>query len=151
MGIWRRGSRTPRAIIVVGYWTSADFSPRFLRGERPSVQQATHKSNGFQSSLPARGATLGAVFINLPIAISIPAPREGGDPTTRASSRPPDYFNPRSPRGERLRARTALDVLPPFQSPLPARGATPYFEANYKGAVISILAPREGSDYNSMR
>ena len=56
------------------------------------------------------------------------------------------YFNPRSPRGERhitAGNKTATEI---FQSTLPARGATLYPRAFQPAKVISIHAPREGSD-----
>ena len=100
----------------------------------------------FLSTLPARGATQS---IN----------RRSGSA---------GYFYPRSPRGERPTARTAaaptmrfLSTLPArgatsrpahsagpdrFLSTLPARGATRSNVGGDVGAVISIHAPREGSD-----
>ena len=100
----------------------------------------------FQSTLPAWGATLRV---------------RGGNPS-RGS------FNPRSPRGERLK-RVDLDLVKDkFQSTLPAWGATPITLASLQpdkfqstlpawGAtarsrvtfardVVSIHAPRVGSD-----
>ena len=77
-------------------------------------------------------------------------------------------FNPRSPRGERLKnspagriqqgfqstlpargaTQIARDLLyyNQFQSTLPARGATKNFLKNLLTIRISIHAPREGSD-----
>ena len=55
-------------------------------------------------------------------------------------------FNPRSPRGERRRRCLRRPPTEPFQSTLPARGAT-YSDAYiYRSDGISIHAPREGSD-----
>ena len=125
--------------------------------------------------------------------ISIHAPRTGSDPTPAMSSWKAAYFNPRSPHGERLlRVVQKLNVLRisiraprtgsdniadqvdgssvPFQSTLPARGATtgrwaaesapsdfnprsPHGERrcyNYSADAainISIHAPRTGSDH----
>ena len=56
----------------------------------------------FQSTLPARGATA----------------------DTALPASPRNYFNPRSPRGERLLPASVLCILSIFQSTLPARGAT---------------------------
>ena len=101
----------------------------------------------FQSTLPARGATI-------PYADAL---------------RNMTNFNPRSPHGERRvrRAvsgdgdvisihapRTGSDTLwqilqadtPEFQSTLPARGATVLHPASVKFVRISIHAPRTGSD-----
>ena len=101
----------------------------------------------FQSTLPARGATA----------------------TSPRRSRPTSNFNPRSPHGERRstptttgrsssfqstlpargatsRAARASDCVRPFQSTLPARGATHGGMARRAGSLISIHAPRTGSD-----
>ena len=104
--------------------------------------------------------------------ISIHAPREGSDGTPPGRKRRSQDFNPRSPRGERrpsfltcstptrfqstLPAMGATSVSSPsntfqlFQSPLPARGAThgPYRFRQL--LVISIHAPREGSDKSQL-
>ena len=104
------------------------------------------RSRRFQSTLPARGATT---------AQHPDSPRGG-------------HFNPRSPHGERLRiyqqgvmtvvfqstlpARGATknyDILKSaigFQSTLPARGATTTAASTASSALISIHAPRTGSD-----
>ena len=106
--------------------------------------------------------------------ISIHAPREGSD-TRLADSRPgrTDFY-PRSPRGERPESKLALafvsalflSTLPArgatcplvrrggrraFLSTLPARGATQPAAAGDLHRVISIHAPREGSDRRSTR
>ena len=125
----------------------------------------------FQSTLPARGATRRKLHLDKRLGISIHAPRTGSDSMSfwlvpmmlifqstlpargatrheKAGNCPPNYFNPRSPHGERpaCRTRTApaqcyfnprsphgerpLDALDKrirvnlFQSTLPARGAT---------------------------
>ena len=100
----------------------------------------------FQSTLPAWGATRRArhfgrrryISIHAPrvgsddgggareaaLQISIHAPRVGSDPGIMEPRRNGQNFNPRSPRGERLR-RNIDDALPvTFQSTLPAWGAT---------------------------
>ena len=78
----------------------------------------------FQSTLPARGATAG----------TIPC----------SSSK--DYFNPRSPHGERHITSASGKSPKIFQSTLPARGATQLLDWNGIKIVISIHAPRTGSD-----
>ena len=89
---------------------------------------------------------MSAYQTRLRLQISIHAPREGSDadspdrethgahfnPRSPRGERPSDddtrcnarYFNPRSPRGERQRRILELAYLGPFQSTLPARGAT---------------------------
>ncbi len=59
---------------------------------------------------------------------------------------PDDNFNPRSPRGERLSFLVNLRDTNRFQSTLPARGATRNRFALAFYCLISIHAPREGSD-----
>ena len=100
----------------------------------------------FQSTLPARGATVApgtathvykrqihapregsdtqARLAEICSGISIHAPREGSDPSTGVISHCKSDFNPRSPRGERHQSSYTF-VHPDF---------------------ISIHAPREGSD-----
>ena len=101
----------------------------------------------FQSTLPARGATMtdeddqrflenfnprsprGERLLprgGLPPrrCISIHAPREGSDFSRLYSRLNKRNFNPRSPRGERLQPAIQPAKQKEFQSTLPARGAT---------------------------
>ncbi len=55
----------------------------------------------FQSTLPARGATLAIAHHIRPQQISIHAPREGSDRSSSRRCGTTWDFNPRSPRGER--------------------------------------------------
>ena len=123
-----------------------DFNPRSPHGERPASRRTESARNGFQSTLPARGATQ----------------------RNRKKNSIRTDFNPRSPHGERLDIDNKLQVAFTFQSTLPARGATAsgQFLANMavfqstlpargatllrdtrcRGLRISIHAPRTGSD-----
>ena len=80
------------------------------------------------------------------VAISIHAPREGGDSPAPWRRSPAGYFNPRPPRGGRRGTWPA--GLPPclFQSTPPARGATCAVPVSHHAPAISIHAPREGGD-----
>ena len=78
----------------------------------------------FQSTPPARGATLLLRRCRGILAISIHAPREGGDVGVAAEGMYRIYFNPRPPRGGRLIFRRQVDEWLAFQSTPPARGAT---------------------------
>ena len=78
----------------------------------------------FLSTLPARGATLGAAEVARLCKISIHAPREGSDPRPIQGPVPVLNFYPRSPRGERPDAATRPRRHKRFLSTLPARGAT---------------------------
>ena len=81
----------------------------------------------FLSTLPARGATL----------------------WHQAADCPQRDFYPRSPRGERLPYEVRVLLGEKFLSTLPARGATTRKHTVLHPPVISIHAPREGSDRNS--
>ena len=80
-----------------------------------------------------------------PPSISIHAPRTGSDDERGGIAGEVD-FNPRSPHGERHTFRCWLLRLGIFQSTLPARGATRVNRVIRAGYVISIHAPRTGSD-----
>ena len=79
--------------------------------------------------------------------ISIHAPREGSDLDPPGLQGHRANFNPRSPRGERPGDWLSQGHLQgAFQSTLPARGATDDDVPPAVLVVISIHAPREGSD-----
>ena len=80
------------------------------------------------------------------MAISIHAPRTGSDFLTPVLTTSHDDFNPRSPHGERLPTCVAVSSATPFQSTLPARGATRALMVCMILPRISIHAPRTGSD-----
>ena len=81
-----------------------------------------------------------------PRKISIHAPRTGSDDGRRRTSAAAKDFNPRSPHGERPPAGDERGGGMAFQSTLPARGATPGSCVAVGFLVISIHAPRTGSD-----
>ena len=129
-----------------------NFNPRSPRGER-RIETATPDeiANLFQSTLPARGATRGLTGKPRLTLISIHSPREGSDKLVFVLIIVIADFNPRSPRGERHGQRGLLCKGEEFQSTLPARGATIPYNAERQGGVISIHAPREGSDTHRSR
>ena len=123
------------------------FNPRSPHGERPLSPATFSAPVVFQSTLPARGATIARELVRELLKISIHAPRTGSDPRAgdeRGSGKafqstlpargatagddltPPDecHFNPRSPHGERLAQGYQINPTTIFQSTLPARGAT---------------------------
>ena len=61
---------------------------------------------------------------------------------------PKPYFNPRPPQGERPDPSTKVFSDSVFQSTPPARGATSVNAASLYNILISIHAPRKGSDKN---
>ena len=78
----------------------------------------------FQSTLPSRGAThIGNRILRYDV-ISIHAPLAGSDVYQQICLSARIYFNPRSPRGERLDVMIEAAVKQIFQSTLPSRGAT---------------------------
>ena len=149
--------------------SSGNFNPRSPRGERRLTNWQCITSTTFQSTLPARGATRRWMdLIGLPVisihapregsdtpfpfclsphsAISIHAPREGSDSNGAGVYISGSHFNPRSPRGERQHHPDREGFRKKFQSTLPARGATTPVDGRGENTVISIHAPREGSD-----
>ena len=81
--------------------------------------------------------------------ISIHAPRTGSDGVGGRKLHHLPHFNPRSPHGERPPTCGTSCLCSPFQSTLPARGATPRSFSTSEGVGISIHAPRTGSDARS--
>ena len=78
------------------------FNPRSPHGERHGADGRPVRHDGFQPTLPARGATIAG-------------------PLQRRFTN----FNPRSPHGERPVASPRPTAFFSFQPTLPARGATP--------------------------
>ena len=72
----RTGSDHAVAVLVA---VSADFNPRSPHGERPGTTAPTATYGQFQSTLPARGATIAAATGYIGQGISIHAPRTGSD------------------------------------------------------------------------
>ena len=145
------------------------FNPRSPRGERHGDTLAIVNNSGFQSTLPSRGATCGNVCKIRRKSISIHAPLAGSDLRKCLQNSPQKYFNPRSPRGERLLGALEClnslifqSTLPSrgativclhcavktsrFQSTLPSRGATKTTSKSSNTTAISIHAPLAGSD-----
>ena len=102
-----------------------NFNPRSPHGERPAIGQPIQPIRVFQSTLPARGATLMAneSGVNLQFQSTLPA------------------------RGATLKVETGATVEGLFQSTLPARGATGKNVDLVTLDAISIHAPRTGSDW----
>ena len=122
------------------------FNPRSPCGERPSAADWTSPSDAFQSTLPVRGATAAAYAGRDTGTISIHAPRAGSDGSVSGDNIVGIHFNPRSPCGERPVSpmETRLDTI--FQSTLPVRGGDMILYKKSWIVMISIHAPRAGSD-----
>ena len=123
------------------------FNPRPPRGGRRFRLISTASPSIFQSTPPARGATIQNHMRSGFFYISIHAPREGGDRDPVNLHRPPSDFNPRPPRGGRRFRTICGQGFFIFQSTPPARGATPRPpDVETLSPKISIHAPREGGD-----
>ena len=101
-----------------------DFNPRSPRGERPFRLCLFQAPIAFQSTLPARGATT-AHFGVLNFS---------------------PYFNPRSPRGERRNLICAALIQYNFNPRSPRGERLGNTLVGQSTRMISIHAPREGSD-----
>ena len=99
----------------------------------------------FQSTLPARGATL---FVNSGYLVALfqsTLPARGA--TSRRTTPPPrTRFQSTPPARGATLLGVSYDVDETFQSTLPARGATVQHRRDFCVADISIHAPRTGSD-----
>ena len=100
----------------------------------------------FQSTLPARGATLAKLASLISQSISIHAPREGSDREEILLGAVYSPFQSTLPARGATTIAQATEPTRRFQSTLPARGATPGRYNLPPGWKISIHAPREGSD-----
>ena len=148
---------------------TGNFNPRPPRGGRRYVSYGPRPRHRFQSTPPARGATVKMKVRRWSMSISIHAPREGGDSrmyTLSAASKisihapreggdgginyPPPYkedFNPRPPRGGRRFVRIVSLSLPIISIHAPREGGDPEYGYVLGGCHgISIHAPREGGD-----
>ena len=126
----------------------------------------------FQSTLPARGATISVeregrrennfnprsphgerpgrlVDIMADVIISIHAPRTGSDQEAFDAYKQQVDFNPRSPHGERHKPERQNQCVSIFQSTLPARGATltRYVWSPSIGGFQSTLPARGATRY----
>ena len=144
--------------------TREDFNPRSPHGERQTITNFQKSLDVFQSTLPARGATTASNPQRSGENISIHAPRTGSDKAGSKFFSRKHYFNPRSPHGERQDVdfmvmlhwyisihapRTGSDdptfyrykLEEPFQSTLPARGATAVTATSYRIPYFNPRSP----------
>ena len=126
----------------------ADFNPRSPRGERRArVGTEIILHSLFQSTLPARGATLQNRDRSYQPRFQSTLPARGATIPILVYNIDSKNFNPRSPRGERPSSCACpFSSSARFQSTLPARGATGVLLRPQNALMISIHAPREGSD-----
>ena len=100
----------------------------------------------FQSTLPARGATLAAASSAAVLLISIHAPRTGSDAIVTPAAAAQYQFQSTLPARGATIFFSPRGFCPAFQSTLPARGATARLFSSTPPPNISIHAPRTGSD-----
>ncbi len=127
--------------------TIQDFYPRSPCGERQLLSRSSLVSYIFLSTLPVRGATQS----NISRAPSYRAflstlPVRGATGGSWSRKREPTNFYPRSPCGERRTNNYSSSNYAVFLSTLPVRGATAKTLLLIVIVIISIHAPRAGSD-----
>ena len=123
-----------------------NFNPRSPHGER-HFRHALQADQRYFNPRSPHGERL--IFLHLRTVNNYFNPRSPhGERPDRANSRarPGENFNPRSPHGERHERGGGMAKRPPFQSTLPARGATIVASKADCTIRISIHAPRTGSD-----
>ena len=123
-----------------------DFNPRAPRGARQPMANRRNSQNAFQSTRPSRGATVAAALVEHGDHISIHAPLAGRDTRLRQFAARVRHFNPRAPRGARLRRHDLARLRVAFQSTRPSRGATNKMKVAVQNLTISIHAPLAGRD-----
>ena len=122
------------------------FNPRSPCGERRFRPAAPEGEKMISIHAPRVGSDKGPEFCIQIIEISIHAPRVGSDHGSVDEPCADVNFNPRSPCGERQRHRKNVPIWMTFQSTLPVWGATGNGTGLYVVQMISIHAPRVGSD-----
>ena len=78
----------------------------------------------FQSTLPVKGATPGSDYVQLPIPVSIHAPREGSDFTGSGTTMVAAQFQSTLPVKGATLIEYDMQATKTFQSTLPVKGAT---------------------------
>ena len=132
--------------LLPGGFSCTNFNPHSPRGERRFQRFRTILQSLFQSTLPARGATVRLYHIIYKLYISIHTPREGSDFVFVFICNTCEYFNPHSPRGERRCHRVPVPVSTDISIHTPREGSDKVQANNLSVVLISIHTPREGSD-----
>ena len=127
-----------------GMWVISIHAPR--EGCDHRRYPGLHGEPTFQSTHPARGATITSPYFPVDGAISIHAPREGCD--TVGIMLPVGYedFNPRTPRGVRREAHYDWSASYIISIHAPREGCDMGGGVAHGIDCISIHAPREGCD-----
>ena len=128
--------------------TQEHFNPRSPHGERHLQALKVVTDKAFQSTLPARGATLHAYNDALQQAISIHAPRTGSDAPFAAINPPTIGFQSTLPaRGATKRSRAGGASGAHFNPRSPHGERHLFYQRVEVWRRISIHAPRTGSDF----
>ncbi len=122
------------------------FNPRSPCGERQSRRWRVSGHFNVSIHAPRVGSDGFAETPQAETKVSIHAPRVGSDTTTGHTGRCRFCFNPRSPCGERRHQPRTIILLQQFQSTLPVWGATVHHIPARACDLVSIHAPRVGSD-----
>ena len=162
--------RTPRGVRLEHFAYQPErcyFNPRTPRGVRRDSSTAAASNTKFQSTHPARGATLGCFNQIQPMSDFNPRTPRGVRPDTWGTEystvdfnpRTPRgvrlpfllyhrptllYFNPRTPRGVRPGYATAFTLAARFQSTHPARGATANFTKEQRVCLAQFAYLHKG-------
>ena len=140
----RTGSDCPHSISLV---TAHNFNPRSPHGERRIVMPQGRTRGGFQSTLPARGATSKGTCPERPQHISIHAPRTGSDTAGSSSFRRASLFQSTLPARGATGVPRDRAAKPPDFNPRSPHGERRHRErSGHRRDPISIHAPRTGSD-----
>ena len=124
-----------------------NFNPRSPRGERPYADGVITIAAVFQSTLPAWGATQAGCRPAVSSSHFNPRSPRGERPFWMSISwRDRRNFNPRSPRGERRAARRRRSARDNFNPRSPRGERLVPDSMACPELVISIHAPRVGSD-----
>ena len=132
--------------IVFSVPSHTNFNPRSLHGERRAILGSAPAPQEFQSTLPARGATIAApqrrMFWQV---FQSTLPARGATREIQRKHMPITFQSTLPARGATALSSSAISRAS-FQSTLPARGATVKARAKRLSEDISIHAPCTGSD-----
>ena len=135
---------TPSSLPRCPGWRISIHAPRVGSDSALAYPHKQHQHISIHA--PRVGSDTVAHKFSLVHIISILAPRVGSDKCFSIDIKIKTNFNPRSPCGERPTI-CALQKHPQlFQSTLPVWGATNFIKLLVVHSVISIHAPRVGSD-----
>ena len=138
----RHGTCAPPSYFV------ENFNPRSPDGERPGVHERVGSARGISIHAPRMGSDAHEQRQHVPhVEISIHAPRMGSDSQLHHLIDCRAYFNPRSPDGERRRKRSTVTPFSNFNPRSPDGERHDSGVLHAVESMISIHAPRMGSDH----